>query len=69
MSARTLDPFTACSIVEGFCGGENATDEERVAAWQYIIDTGLYKTMQGWYGRTARDLIEAGICTYPPVMP
>lgn len=57
-----MDSFTACSIAEGFCGGENATEEERIEAWQYLIDTGLCWTLQGWYGRTAKALIDAGIC-------
>jgi hypothetical protein len=63
---KPMDTFTACSICEGFCGGENATEEERIEAWQYLIDTGQCWTLQGWYGRTAMGLIEAGICTPAP---
>jgi len=58
-----MDAFTACSICEGFCGGETATHEERVEAWQFLINTGQVWTLQGWYGRTAEHLIEQGICT------
>lgn len=60
---KPLDTFTACSIVEGFCGGEDATEEERIAAWQHLIDTGVCWQLQGWYGRTATDLINNGVCS------
>lgn len=60
-----MDVYTACSIAEGFGGGENASREEQVEAWQYLVDTGLAWRLQGWYGRTARDLIAAGIIKAP----
>ena len=62
MSAITWDTYTACAYAEGFCEGENATEEEQIEAWQYLIDTGMCWKLQGWYGRTAKRLIEAGIC-------
>ena len=55
--------YEAVSIAEGFCEGEGATEEQQIEAWQYLIDTGLAWKLQGWFGRTARDLIEEGICT------
>lgn len=57
-----MDNFTAVSIAEGFCGGENATEEEQIDAWQHLIDTGMCWTLQGWFGRTAAALIEQGVC-------
>jgi len=57
-----MDTYKACSIAEGFDGGEDATDEQKTAAWQFLIDTGAVNTLQGWYGRTAASLIEQGIC-------
>lgn len=54
-----MDTFTACMIVEGV---EDAEEHEILEAWQYLIDTGIVWTLQGFYGRTARDLIEQGIC-------
>lgn len=57
-----MDDFTAVSIAEGFCGGENATEEEQIEAWQHLIDTGLCWKLQGWFGRTANDMIQQGIC-------
>ena len=38
--------------------------DEEVEAWQYLIDTGLVWQLQGWYGRTAKRLINDGYCTY-----
>ena len=57
--------YTAVSIAEGFCGGENATEEQQIEAWQHLIDTGLAWTLQGWFGRRATELIEQGVCTAP----
>mgnify|MGYP003144388970 FL=1 len=38
--------------------------EEETAAWQYLIDTGVVWQLQGWFGRTAKRLIDEGYCTY-----
>ena len=59
-----MDSYTAVGIAEGFV---ECDDRERIIeAWQYIIDTGLTHTLQGWFGRQARRLIEDGICNPPP---
>lgn len=55
-----MDAFTAVMICEG---QEDATEAEQLAAWQWLIDTGVCWTLQGSFGRTARDLIEQGLCT------
>jgi hypothetical protein len=60
---KTLTSYTACSIAAGFCEGEDATDDQRRDAWQWLHDTGLGYRLQGWYGRTLRDLIESGEVT------
>lgn len=62
MKKQSMDSYTACSIVEGFDGVENHTREELRSAWQYLIDTGLCWSLQGWYGRTAANLIKVGEC-------
>ena len=54
--------YLACAYAEGFCEGENATQAEQIEAFQYLIDTGTIWKLQGWYGRTAMTLIEAGLC-------
>jgi hypothetical protein len=56
-----MDTYTALMICEGAIDADS--DEHGFEAWQYLIDTGLVWQLQGFFGRTARDLIEAGICT------
>lgn len=56
----TMDIYTATGIAEGWIETDS---EEVVEAWQRLIDTGLAWRLQGWFGRTARDLIAAGVCT------
>lgn len=53
--------YLACAIAEGFCEGEDATREQQIEAWQYLHDTGLAYSLQGWYYRTVTALIEEGI--------
>lgn len=58
---KTMTPYMATGIAEGF---EPATSaEEQVAAWQFLVNTGMAYRLQGWFGRTAEDLIEQGIIT------
>ena len=53
--------YLAVAIAEGFHEGEEASRERQIEAWQYLHDTGDAYKLQGWYGRTARDLINEGI--------
>tara|TARA_R110000824_G_scaffold302269_1_gene490136 strand:- start:356 stop:544 length:189 start_codon:yes stop_codon:yes gene_type:complete len=56
-----MDNYLAVGIAEGF---EPAESEEQVLeAWQYLVDTGLAYTLQGWFGRTAQELIDQGYIT------
>lgn len=55
-----MDAFYAVELIE--CG-EDVSTEEYVAAWQFLIDSGIAWQLQGFYGRTAARLIEDGICT------
>lgn len=54
---NTLD---AIMIAEGVM---EATFDESIIAWQHLIDTGVVWQLQGVFGRTAKDLIESGLCT------
>jgi len=38
------------------------SDEKTIEFFQELIDTGQCWTLQGHYGRTARDFITAGVC-------
>ena len=53
--------YLACARAEGFCEGEGATKEQQIEAWQWLHDKGPAYKLQGWYGRTARALINEGI--------
>lgn len=56
---KALDNYTAVGIAEGFI---EADDEQQIIdAWQHLHDTGLAYTLQGWFGRTAQNLIAQGI--------
>ena len=57
----TFTPELAVQICEQLV---MADIEEETAAWQYLIDTGLAWRLQGWYGRTAKRLIDDGYCTF-----
>lgn len=64
MPEKITTPFDACSIIEDIFD-ENPKDEKIIAAYQYLIDTGIINQLQGFYGRNARSLIDAGICIPP----
>lgn len=61
MKNQKMTTYLACAIAEGFCEGEGATAEKQLEAWAYIIKNKLYRTLQGWYGRTCESLIERGL--------
>lgn len=54
-----MDLYHACEIAEGF--GEPVKDEaELQEAWQFIWDTGAWRTLQGFYGRMCHRMLEDG---------
>lgn len=55
---KPLDNFSAVMIAEGV---EPADADTTRRAWQHLVDTGLAWQLQGWFGRTASDMIKAGL--------
>ena len=53
----------AIDIAEGLTKAKS--EEEYYAAWQQLIDNGLAWNLQGWFGRTAMQLILEGHCRHP----
>ena len=56
-----MDNYTAVGLAEGFIEAES--EEQVLAAWQHLVDTGLAWSLQGWFGRTAQQLIDSGYIT------
>ena len=54
-----MNNYEATGIAEGWI--EADSEDQVIEAWQHLHDTGLAYSLQGWFGRTARDLIEQGI--------
>ena len=54
-----MDSYTATGLAEGFIEAES--EEQIIEAWQHLHDTRLAYSLQGWFGRTAQNLIEEGI--------
>ena len=52
-------PYVAVMICEGI--EEPRSEEEFIAAWKYVYESGMYLRLQGWYGRRIQDMIREGI--------
>ena len=55
-----MSNIEAIDIAEGY--QEPKDETEYIAAWQQLIDTGLAWSLQGWFGRTAKYMIQQGFC-------
>lgn len=53
-----MDNYTATGLAEGFIEAES--EEQVLEAWQHLVNTGLAWQLQGWFGRTAQQLINEG---------
>ena len=62
---KEMTSYMASAIVEGFCEGEGASERDQLTAWQWLVDTGKCWQLQGFYGRTATDLIRGGVILSP----
>ncbi len=56
------DLHAAIDVIEGI---EDASIDEQLQAWQSLVDSGLAWQLQGWYGRTATQLIQQGLINPP----
>ena len=54
-----MSNYEATGIAEGWIDADS--EEQVIEAWQHLHDTRLAYSLQGWFGRTARNLIEQGI--------
>lgn len=61
---NTHKPYDVTGNIIAYEQGDLTTDET-VALFQHLINTGMAWSLQGHYGRTARNLIEAGYCSTP----
>jgi len=51
--------FDATMIAEGVF--EPSSEQEWIDAWQLLLDEGIVWKLQGWFGRMATQLLDAGI--------
>ena len=58
-----MSVFNATMIAEGAEGYEADDQEQWLEAWQVLVDTGICWQLQGFFGRTAQQLIDQGEIT------
>jgi hypothetical protein len=56
---KIMNDYSAVMIAEGV--DQDTSEEQFLEAWQYLVDTGLAWNLQGWFGRQAMAMIEAGV--------
>jgi len=57
MAKKKMTSYRAVGLAEGF---ETGTEKEVQQAWQQLEDTGMAYRLQGWFGRNAQAMIDAG---------
>lgn len=56
---ESMNDFTAIGLAEGWIPADS--EDQVIEAWQHLHDTGLAYKLQGWFGRTAKSLLEQNI--------
>lgn len=59
---ETRQKFDVVGFIMDFECGE-ISEDRMIEGFQHLIDDGTVWQLQGFYGRTAQSLIEAGLCT------
>lgn len=54
-----MSTYRATGLAEGWIETDNM--DEIIEAWQHLHDTGVAYELQGWFGRTAEQLLENGV--------
>ena len=54
-----LTPFQAINLVEGI--DQEEYDGQVIEAWQYLHDSRIAYELQGFFGRTCYELLQAGV--------
>jgi hypothetical protein len=57
MNVQEMSNYRAVALAEGF---EDGSEDEVQAAWQAIYDRGLYRSLQGFFGRNVAAMLESG---------
>jgi len=65
-STKRKEKFNPATVPIYYLEGDyGLTPEQEIEVWQYNVDNGMVWQLQGWYGRTAQDMLDAGILHYP----
>jgi hypothetical protein len=54
--------FDQLDFIMRFEEGSLESEQELIEGFQHLIDSGIVWNLQGFYGRTATDLIDQGKC-------
>ena len=66
VNGSLINPFEACGTIEGF--SPRSAPEDMIKAISYIAGTKLYASLQGFYGRTVRDMVDRGLMDWDGIV-